>query len=180
MGQIKEKPSQAAVPDLNQDQKAFLLLHHTSSVKEIKEKWVEKFQREPPHRNTIRRIIKRATEENSIMSRKYRSGRRRSMRTDAAIQAVLKTLTETNSGKPHQLVPRGRSNPWNISGRTFGRIMKEIGFRAYVVRRYQKLSERNVKSRIQFCREILVKPPSFCKFLCITDEKYFIVQGSFS
>ena len=114
------------------------------------------------------------------MSRKYRSGRYRFVRTDAAIQAVLKTLTETNDAQPNQVVPRGRSNPWGFSGRTFGRILKGIGFRAYVVRRYQKLSERNVESRLSFCREILLKPPSFCKFLCITDEKYFVVQGSFS
>ena len=93
------------------------------------------------------------------MSRKYRSGRYRFVRTDAAIQAVLKTLTETNDAQPNQVVPRGRSNPWGFSGRTFGRIMKGIGFRAYVVRRYQKLSERNVESRLSFCREILLKPP---------------------
>ena len=81
------------------------------------------------------------------MSRKYRSGRYRFVRTDAAIQAVLKTLTETNDAQPNQVVPRGRSNPWGFSGRTFGRILKGIGFRAYVVRRYQKLSERNVESQ---------------------------------
>ena len=66
------------------------------------------------------------------MSRKYRSGRYRFVRTDAAIQAVLKTLTETNDAQPNQVVPRGRSNPWGFSGRTFGRIMKEIGFQSYL------------------------------------------------
>lgn len=87
LGHSVERPSKAAeVPDLTTDQKAFLLLHRTSPVKNMNKKWSEKFQRKPPHRNTIRRVIQRVTEENSISSRKDRSGRQRTVRTVAAIQ----------------------------------------------------------------------------------------------
>ena len=73
-----EKPRKAAqVPDLTTDQKAFILIHRTSPVKVIIKKWSEKFQREPPHRNTIRNIIKRFTEEHSIISRSFISDYRK-------------------------------------------------------------------------------------------------------
>ena len=60
--------------ELTPDQKTFLILQKSegASHKEIVKKWSVAFTRDPPSRRTVERVVKRAREENSSLSRKYK------------------------------------------------------------------------------------------------------------
>ena len=165
--------------ELTPDQKTFLILQKSegASHKEIVKKWSVAFTRDPPSRRTVERVVKRAREENSILSRKYKRGRKRSVRSKAMIEEVRRALVEESEAAPNMNVNRGRKNQWNLNRQTFYNIMKDIGFRPYVVRRHQVISPLNVQKRLVFCQKMHSKPDDFFKRLIITDEKFFVAKG---
>ena len=165
--------------ELTPDQKTFLILQKSegASHKEIVKKWSVAFTRDPPSRRTVERVVKRAREENSILPRKYKHGRKRSVRSKAMIEEVRRALVEESEAAPNMNVNRGRKNQWNLNRQTFYNIMKDIGFRPYVVRRHQVISPLNVQKRLVFCQKMHSKPDDFFKRLIITDEKFFVAKG---
>ena len=163
--------------DLTSDQKTFLIMQKGASHKELQERWKQTFSRNPPSRNTVFRILRRAREENSIQSRKFKTGRKRSVVTKEIIQLVKRGIEEESESKPNQVVNRCRNNIWKIKRSSFHNIMKEIGFRPYVVRRRQMISPIDIERRLKFCKIMIEKPDNFYQNLIITDEKQFVLPG---
>ena len=62
--------------DLTLDQKTFLIIQKSVNAKYpyIVKAWSARFTRRPPARSTVKRVLKRAREDNSIQSRKSKSG----------------------------------------------------------------------------------------------------------
>ena len=82
--------------DLTLDQKTFLIMQKSLNTKypDIVQRWSARFTRRPPSRSTVKKILKRAREENSIQSRKHNSGRKRTVRTPAIIEEVKRRIDE--------------------------------------------------------------------------------------
>ena len=144
---------------------------------DIVQRWSARFTRRPPSRSTVKKILKRAREENSIQSRKHNSGRKRTVRTPAIIEEVKRRIDEKSAAKPNALVDRGNNNQFNIKRASFYRIMKDIGYRPYHVRRHQIITPMNVEKRLEFCNIMRNKPDDFYNYLITTDEKMFVVKG---
>ena len=86
----------AGQTDLTLDQKTFLITQKSlkATYKDIVRRWPDRFTREPPNRSTLSRVLNRAREENSIISRKCYSGRKRTVRTKAMVEEVKRRLDE--------------------------------------------------------------------------------------
>ena len=142
--------SSVVKPELTSDQKTFLITQKSrgARLKDILSKWSTTFKRAPPSARTVGRILKREREENSILSRKFNCGRKRSVRTKEMIEQVKRTLKEESEATPNMRVNRGRNNQWNLNRQTFYRIMKDIEFRPYVVRQHQVISPANIQKRL--------------------------------
>ena len=97
-------------PELTSDQKTFIIMKRSegASMKEILRKWSTVFKRAPPSISTVKRVIKRAREENSILSRKFKCGRKRSVRSEAMIEAVKRGLEQESEATPNMpVIPSG-------------------------------------------------------------------------
>ena len=90
-GEVEVKVPRRRVPDLFLDEKTFILLQKSekATYKQIVRKWTEKFKRKPPTRDTMYKMISTARTKSSIDSRKYKSGRKRSVRTPEIIEEIL-------------------------------------------------------------------------------------------
>ena len=99
------------------------------------------------------------------------------MRTKAIVEEVKRVLEEESEATPGMPVNRSRNNQWGIKRQSYLRMMKELGYHPYTVRRQQVVSPLNVQKRLKFCQTVSEMPEDFFKNLIITDEKIFVAKG---
>ena len=164
--------------DLSLDMKTFLVVNKSLSYKEVVKLWNKRFERAAPTRRTVDRVLKKAREENSVQSRKFKSGRKRTVRTPEIINEIKRVVLEEESdARPNQTVNRARSNQWGINRQTFCNIMKDLGCHPYVPRRHQIISPANIQRRLDFCNTMNQKPDEYFENMIITDEKTYVAKG---
>ena len=93
------------------------------------------------------------------------------------MEEVKRVLEEESEATPGMPVNRSRNNQWGIKRQSYLRMMKELGYHPYTVRRQQVVSPLNVQKRLKFCQTVSEMPEDFFKNLIITDEKIFVAKG---
>ena len=83
--------------DLSLDMKTFLVVNKSLSYKEVVKLWNKRFKRAAPTRRTVDRVLKKAREENSVQSRKFKSGRKRTVRTPEIIEEIKSVVLDLRS-----------------------------------------------------------------------------------
>ena len=88
-------------PELTPDQRTFLIMMKmkNTSYKDILVEWTKQFARKPPSRKTVFRVLKRAQDDNTVLSRK-REGRKQTVRTKAIVEEVKRVLEEESEATP--------------------------------------------------------------------------------
>ena len=91
--------------ELSLDMKTFLVANKSLPYKEVVKMWNKRFKRAAPTRRTVDRVRKKAREENSVQSRKFKSGRKRTVRTPEIIEEIKRVVLEEESdARPNQTV----------------------------------------------------------------------------
>lgn len=146
-----------------------------ANIQEVIRQWKKTFISQPPHKDTIRNVVKRFKETGSVHDRP-RSGRSRSVVTEAAIENVRKKLEETSN-----LSIRVGALELGMSTGSYQRAVVEAGFRRFRPCKVQELSDEDFTRRKEFCLTMLAlfnENPSMVDKIVWSDESKFMLNGT--
>ena len=146
------------------------------SYERVQRDFRERFNRDHPHRNTIHYNYMKYLEWGTSYNRcEYNSGRRRTARVNANIEAVRNAIEGV-----HRLPISARRNGLGIPKSSFNRItLRELNFHPYRIRIRHALQEGDFHRRLQFCYWFLeqCRDPDFIRLVVIGDEAAFSMNG---
>ena len=147
----------------------------TSSYKDVREKFVEKFDdKEPPTNRSIRLLVKKFRETGSAGNKGH--NKPRSVLSDGLLSGIRNELT----AKPNLSLRKIAANK-NISlGSSHTAVRKILKLYPYKIQVLQQLSETDFTKRISYCRwfvNFLDNDPTRLDNVYFSDEAWFQLDG---
>ena len=136
--------------------------------------WSKEINNNPPHRDTIRLLMKKFEETGSVLNIDP-PGRPVSV-TDQITKDEVASILE----KDPQTSTRQMSSGLNISRTSVQRIYKAMGYKAYVPRLVHELNEDDFDRRVEYCDtflSLLQNEPDLIHRIIWSDEAIFKLNG---
>ena len=181
---IESKLPRMVRPQYTPEQRSFMVTeyHRTNSVGAVLRSFRQEFPnvRCPSRKTVSRNAQKYRTTGTSHNLNKGRSGRRRTGRSVANIEAVRNRLVEQQqAGEGRAQTISSRRNGLGMPSATFNRITRvDLHFHPYQMIKRHELLPGDQQRRLRFCRWLLAQPPRFLDNLIIGDESGFALNAS--
>lgn len=164
-------------PQFTPQQRAFAvkIYYQTGSYVAVQRQWPNRFPGvRVPTKPAICNMRKLFEREGTVQNvNKGRSGRPRSARTPANIQAVTQELRNN----PRASIRRNRVA--NVPRSSFQRIVSaDINWHPYKILRRHNLDAGDPQRRLAFCNWLINRPRRFLRELVVVDEANFTMAGS--
>lgn len=164
-------------PQFTPQQRAFMVkeYHDTKSVPEVLRRFRQQFRnvRCPSRATVFKNVNKYKATGTSRNLNKEASGRRRTGRSAANIQAVRNVLDQRAGGRIS-----ARRNGLGLPPATFNRITRlDLRYHPYQMIRRHELLPGDPPRRQRFCEWLLQQPANFLEDLVIGDESGFTLNG---
>lgn len=154
--------------------------HQSGSAVVVLERFRQQYPnvRVPSRATIFKNVQKYRMSGTSRNLNKERSGRRRTARTAANIEAVRNHLEEHHAGEDREQTISSRRNGLGLSSSTFNRITRlDLHYHPYQMIRRQQLLPGDMQRRLNLCQWLLAQRQRFLEDFIIGDESGFAMNG---
>ena len=133
----------------------------------------------PPTRQGLLKMYKRWLNNHSLEDqRKGKVGRKKSV-NNAANQQIVKAVLDAEMTLPSDTPNRStaRRNNLGLKKSSFSNIVKDIGYRPFVIGKRQVLKTVHLQKRLDFCNFITGRNHWDLEHTVFSDEAYFTLSG---